>query len=45
MLLEFKMRRPHAFAQFPDFPAQDEARSGSFIDETTENGVGAEGVG
>jgi len=43
--LELTMRKPQAFAQFPDFPAQDETKSGSLSVGTTLNGVGAVGFG
>jgi len=45
MLFELRMRNPHALAQFPDCPAHDVTKFGSFSDATTLNGVGAEGVG
>jgi hypothetical protein len=45
MFLELMIRKPQASAQFLDLPAQDEAKSGSLIDATTSNGVGAMGFG
>jgi len=45
MFLELMIRKPQASAQVSGFPAQDEAKSGSLIDPTTPNGVGAVGFG
>lgn len=45
MFLELIIRRPQESAQFAGLPAQVEAKSGSLIDATTLNGVGATGLG
>ena len=39
------IRKPHALAQFPDCPEQEEPKLGSFREDTTLNGVGALGFG
>jgi len=45
MFLELMIRRPQASEQVAGCPAQDEAKLGSLIDETTLKGVGATGFG
>jgi hypothetical protein len=45
MFLEFRILRPQASAQRPDWPAQEVSKLGSFKARTTVNGVGGAGFG